>query len=443
MYHSFGDAGDQPWKRGSSDVRGSGQLRAIATPRIHWSIDALQSTERAMVSSLLEKVRGAGVNTHGAAVAESCILPITQQNPGTYIVEYGSSSAVAWVREDIALLRAVSMLPRAVGVVTLAKGGLSLADSLTDTQASFGLLDGAGDLRSLFTTEQLYRPAGQVPLPRWSDFRSMYRSFGFSASMEIIKACFDVTAARSWFDFVGVYRYVTGQFVRSLLAIPNEWRVVSGEDLFLSADEIAQATVTDFAKTVRDAARIASWQRAPRVLNFPCQNNVSPCDHWHYINARGRQVGYSPGHGADVPKKCRVRSPQQTTVGQAITYGAGLSGMALYYAMGVLGNLSDHVILARDYSKGQVYRVLESFLRDKSNRLHVIPYGATYLYARGSDPAKSLDSLVLLEVLLRSGKPADIVRQIFAGFPVPYKSPHEVFVELDLDGTVTVSHREV
>lgn len=442
MYHTYGGE-EKPWQHGVDATRGVTQLKRLGSDRVLWDLPRKEVVSTWQAPRLLDFARANSLTVLGNEIARSLgwSRPIV---PGLYPIEYGSSSAVAWIREDLVMMNALTQMPGSVGLLTLAKGGVSLRESLLQTVGSWGVLGGnvGGAITGLFTRDELYSPACWASLPRWSEFWRLLESSGFSAVKEVVQKCYMAVEGGSWFDFVGLYRHVTGQYLSKVLGLSVEMTTMAGEDVALTSQAIAKMSINELARMVGDAARIGSWQQSPRVLNFPCQAK-SRCDHWHYLNTRGRQVGYKPGAGADVPKPCRIRSPQLVSVRDAITLGAGLSGMGIYFVAGMLGQEGEHLVVARDYSKGQIYRVLSRFFEDNSNRLRVLPYGATYIFGKGCDPKVSIDGLVLLEILLRSKNPKRILTQVFEALPIPYAEAEETHIEIGLDGTVNITRKEV
>ena len=370
-------------------------------------------------------------------------------------MEYGSSAAVAWAREDFCTLKATSQFPGACGVGTIARGGIALADCLSQTEASWGVLGKSSTqpLQDLFSREALYHPACAVSLPAWEILKEVLCRNRFEKSLDIAAACHNEAVAvdGKWDTFVALYRYVTMQLMNWYWGPRVPFTITSLEDIsttsglgeFYIADPyslqkqkgVAHGAHPSLVQEVCDARPSRGWPA--RVLNFPCQNSFDRCGKWHFINSSGIQLG-NPTGGGNIPKKCRLRMNKYPRVKDALILGGGLSGVSAYYLFGLLGKSGTFCFLARDYSKGLVFEVLHGALQDVENQTYPLPYGSFYLYGKGCDPKVSIDSLVLLEILLRSDKPDAIVRTVLDAAPVPYEGPYETHVIVSLSGEVQV-----
>ena len=352
---------------------------------------------------------------------------------------------MAWVREDLNLLKAVSLIPNAVGVITLARGNGSLGESLKTMAESYLTVGmqrqkALAVLQSLFPQDVLWQAPAKAPLPKKERLLETYSELGISENLKVVETVHDeVTRSNgSWADFVAVYRYVVAQLINVSFGLSVPLAVVSLEDLLMRNTMLGQIPVSKYCSMLRDALGGDHWWvREVRGLNYPCQR----CKDWHHMSSGGK---CQKGRGQQVKKKCKFRQTGQITLTQILEKGVGLSGAGVYMAFGELGSENAIFTLARDYSRGRVYEVLKTYLKNEANGLHLIPIGSLYLYADGgSKSGISVDSLMFWEFLARLGDEANgEFAQIWQALPVPFtKRGEEIRVMLCIDGKVKITKR--
>ncbi|PIZ47591.1 hypothetical protein CO180_02300 [candidate division WWE3 bacterium CG_4_9_14_3_um_filter_41_6] len=366
------------------------------------------------------------------------------------VIRYGSSSSVAWVREDLELLRAMQFLPGSKGQITVGYGGGGLANSLSNIHQSWTSLRGVSvnKLKLLFSSDQLQRAPGCVSLPRWHDqLEPALSEYGFTSALELLWMSYDDCIMQhgenaSFSDWVCAYR----SKILSLLAdtLGQRCPLVSSLSTIMVPPEILGLSVSDLIRGVRESYEFGYRliNKPVRVLNFPCQKIQDTCSCWHFINLNGEQLGHISG-GGPIAKKCRLKGVGGLTVQAVIDQGGGPSGALIYYLQGIAGNNQNVVVLARDYSKGNVYEVLRSFLEDPQNRTSVFPVGSFNLFTTGTNPKISVDSAVLYEIAGRTGSLAKLLDQLMSVVPIPFEGGYEMYVELALDGNISVNRKEV
>lgn len=378
-------------------------------------------------------------------------------------IEFGSTSAVAWLREDLALIIALANNPGATGNITLARGGISLEHCLEDTIASMPILNGNTKLlMQLFTQAQLRMPAGVIKLPPWPDIKKVYLAMGLRAKLTLdVASVAHQTASRNgntWAEYVKAYRLAVVQELIRIAKLPQlGTRITSafvediildaelGDTLLFSPEQWIAGIRTSrggLAQQIASAMGIYDNGSGIRIINFPCQNTKNPCENMHFIDIHGRQRGHK-GLGDEVPKRCRLKNLRALTLSDIFALGGCVSGAALYYLWGQLGERATFSFLTQDYSRGGVYAVLGPAFNSPTNRAKAIPFGAFYVYSKGCDPKKSIDSLVFLELLMRNVSPERMLRELLGAVPLPYSGPVETYVEIDKDGTLTIKKKEV
>lgn len=366
----------------------------------------------------------------------------TPPHRGDFILEYGSSTTVAWVREDLKIIKGTQLLPKALGVITLSQGGGPLSEALSSLAESAPVLQKVSTLKALnllkrlFNPRDLAKPAFQVSLPGWSILETVFLELGIEKSLEIARTCFRVVETHSgnWADFIAVLRFVIAQLLNQIyLPLQIPLAIVSIEDLFLCSS-LEEMTATEYLELLRSIMNPFFWDRAVRAFNYFC----SRCNEWHYLDSKGQSLWFKGGKGGTVKKKCRLNYQNQT-VSKLLREGAGLSGAGIYLAEGLLGKTGQHVFLARNYSRGNVFKVLGPFFENPSNGAFALPVGAFYFYGQGCNPKISLDSLAFLEILLENPKPVEVVSKVMDALPVPYSKERDcISIEISLDGKVQV-----
>lgn len=436
MYSSFDFE-----SRNDAYLRGSDVLRKLPQEKVIWNPIGFNFANLATNGSLVQFCLNHPWTKMGNIVlARMGVKPPSIPN-NALLVEYGSSHNLAWVREDLKLLKMVSLVPNGVGVIMLSKGNGSLEESLETMTKSFGWSKAKGlkMFKALFPQETLWQAPAKAPLPKREKLLGTYVSLGISKTLEVVTAVYDEVAKSraSWADFVAVYRYVLAQLINVQFGPKVPLVIVSVEDFLVQTNRLKNISISEYLSGLRQSlGGDFDWIREIRALNYPCQN----CQNWHHVTSKGNCW---QGQGQSVKKKCRLKNFDQTKLTEVLEKGAGLSGAGIYMAFGELGRQSTICTLARDYSKGKVFQMLKSYLEDPQNGLHLLPVGSFYLHSEGSESGISVDSLVFWEFLARLGSKANAAfSQIWHALPVPFtKRGEETHIRLCVGGSLEISRR--
>lgn len=359
------------------------------------------------------------------------------------LVEGGASTTSSWVYEDLVLLEAIRRIPGSAGVITVGSGNGAFRNSLDELVDSFKVFKALGFNEENFMVEMLNSfpretwslppgfvrvPTGFIPVPTSG-------RFSLSAGMgEIPRLIFETWGSEmSWADFTAVQRYIFAQLINLTFGPKLPLTVVCLEDFILATTTMGDWTLEEYLRNLRSAASLWHESRSVRAINYPCQH----CHDWHYLTSKGVCFAQEP-KGVQVRKVCWLRPLKTLRLKNVFSGGAGLSGMGLYLAFGEIGKKFSFISLARDYSKGEVYQVLKSFLAEPTNGLYLFPVGAVYLYGTNTKSEWGLHSMIFWKILQRIPYPGRLVAQIRENLPVPLGEISPIWLELGKNGELKI-----
>lgn len=421
-------------QRSDAYLRGSDVLQKLPQEKIVWDPGNYNFADLSTNASLLRFCQKHPWTKMGNAVLQKLGVVVPRVPKRALLIEYGSSHNVAWVREDLKLLKVISLIPNGVGVIMLSNGNGSLEESLGVSRSK-----ALTAFKELFPPGILWQAPAKASLPKREKLLEAYASLGISEGLKVIAAVYDEVSKNrgTWADFVAVYRYVIAQLINMRFGSKVPLVIVSLEDFLVQTNRLKGISISEYLSALRQSlGGDFAWVREVRALNYPCQH----CQGWHFVTSKGNCW---QGQGQSVKKKCRLKNFGQTKLNKVLEQGAGLSGAGIYMAFGELGGQSAICTLARDYSKGKVFQILENYLKHEANGLHLLPVGSFHLYSEGNESGISVDSLVFWEYLRRlGGKASSEFAQIWQALPVPFtRRGEETHIRLCMNGRLEITRR--